>query len=138
MKQALGFLSLLVVVSMTTRAFSAGPPIDTAKLLDLTYTFDSSTIYWPTEHPFVHQFEHYGMTPEGYFYSSGKYAAPEHGGTHMDAPLHFNKKGITADQVPLNAMVGPAAVIDFSARTANDPDAMMSADDILKWESKHG
>jgi kynurenine formamidase len=56
----------------------------------------------------------------------------------MDAPLHFNKDGITADQVPLSAMVGPAAVIDFSARAANDPDATLSAGDIRKWESAHG
>jgi kynurenine formamidase len=112
--------------------------IDPAKIIDLTYTFDGTTIYWPTEHPFVHQFEHYGMTPGGYFYSSAKFAAPEHGGTHMDAPIHFSKDAITADQVPLNSIVGPAVVIDFSQRAANDPDAMLSIDDIKKWESVHG
>jgi kynurenine formamidase len=115
-----------------------GLVIDTAKLIDLTYTFDSSTIYWPTEHPFVHQFEHYGMTLGGYFYSSGKFAAPEHGGTHMDAPIHFSKDGISADQVPMAAMVGPAAVIDFSERAAIDPDAMLNEGDVRKWESAHG
>src|SRR5215472_10650412 len=100
MKLVAGFLAALATSLMATHGFAAGSTIDPAKIIDLTYTFDTSTIYWPTEHPFVHQFEHYGMTPQGYFYSSGKFAAPEHGGTHMDAPIHFSKGAISADQVP--------------------------------------
>jgi kynurenine formamidase len=129
---------ILAVVCMASMGSAAVPAIDPAKIIDLTYTFDAKTIYWPTEHPFVHQFEHFGMTPEGYFYSSAKFAAPEHGGTHMDAPIHFNKDGATVDQVPIASMVGPAAVIDFSARAANNPDTMLSVDDLKKWEATHG
>jgi kynurenine formamidase len=130
-------LGLIAVMGIAASA-SAGTAFAPAKVVDMTYTFDSQTIYWPTEHPFVHQFEHFGMEPEGYFYAAAKFAAPEHGGTHMDAPIHFNKDGRTVDQVPLTAMIGPAAVIDFSSRAANDPDAMLSADDIKKWEAAHG
>jgi kynurenine formamidase len=119
-------------------SFATAAVLDTSKIVDLTYTFDAKTIYWPTEHPFVHQFEHFAMTPEGYFYSSAKFAAPEHGGTHMDAPIHFSKGGATVDQVGLASMIGPAAVIDFSARAAADPDAMLNVEDIKKWESAHG
>lgn len=78
------------------------------------------------------------MTPEGYFYSSAKFDAPEHGGTHMDAPIHFSKGAMTVDQVPLSSMVGPAAVIDFSGRATESPDAMLGVEDIEKWESVHG
>jgi len=138
MKFATRLLAVLAISSMTTRAFAASSVIDPAKIIDLTYTFDAATIYWPTEHPFAHQFEHYGMAPGGYFYSSARFAAPEHGGTHMDAPIHFSKGAITADQVPLTAMIGPASVIDFSERAANDPDAMLNVVDIEKWESAHG
>jgi kynurenine formamidase len=123
---------------MTTNGLSVSVALDPAKIIDLTYTFDTTTICWPTEHPFVHQFEHHGMTPEGYFYSAAKFAAPEHCGTHMDAPIHFRNDGISIDQVPLSSMIGPAAVIDFSHRTANNPDAMLSEDDIRKWESANG
>ena len=111
--------------------------IDTSKIIDLTYTFDSTTIYWPTEKPFVHEREHYGMEPEGYFYASGKFAAPEHGGTHMDAPLHFNQHGMSVAQTPLSECIGPAAVIDFSARAANDRDATLSVDDIKHYEAAY-
>jgi len=131
-------LVIAAVLSITMRTGAAERAIDTSKLVDLTHTFDATTIYWPTEHPFVHQFEHYGMTPGGYFYSSGKFSAPEHGGTHMDAPIHFSKGGISADRVPLSAMVGPAVVIDFSRRARRNPDAVLTADDIKRWETAHG
>jgi kynurenine formamidase len=134
-------LGLLVVACVVKSAFAAGTAparIDLAKIIDLTHPFDATTIYWPTEHPFTHEFEHYGMEAEGYFYASAKYAAPEHGGTHMDAPVHFNREGMTVDQVPLSAMIGPAAVIDFSARAALDPDVMLTVADINSWESAHG
>lgn len=130
--------AILMISLMTVRNLAASPAIDPSKIIDLTYTFDSATVYWPTEHPFVHQFEHYGMTPEGYFYSSAKFAAPEHVGTHMDAPIHFSKGALTVDQVQLSSMIGPAVIIDFSERAAHDPDAMLNVGDIKKWESAHG
>jgi kynurenine formamidase len=138
----LGILMIFAVVkaAFAVDAASASPPaINPAKIIDLTYPFDATTIYWPTEHPFTHEFEHYGIEePGGYFYASARFAAPEHGGTHMDSPVHFNKHGMTVDQVPLAAMVGSAAVIDYSARAATDPDTMLTVDDINRWEAAHG
>ncbi len=141
---AIGILAIVGVVKSAFAADSsstspASISIDPAKIVDLTYPFDATTIYWPTEHPFTHEFEHAGIEePGGYFYSAAKYAAPEHGGTHMDAPVHFNRAGMTVDQVPLTAMIGPAVVIDYSARAANDRDTMLTVDDINRWEAAHG
>jgi kynurenine formamidase len=112
--------------------------ISGSKIVDLTYTFDERTIYWPTEKGFVHEFEKYGETAGHYFYSSANYVAPEHGGTHTDAPIHFNQHGRTVDQVPLTECIGPAAVIDFSKRASKDPDATLSVDDIKSYESING
>ncbi|HEY2665097.1 MAG TPA: cyclase family protein [Candidatus Binataceae bacterium] len=112
--------------------------INPSKIVDLTYRFDASTIYWPGEHPFEHQYEKYGKTPDGYFYSSARYAAPEHGGTHLDAPIHFNQNGLPADRVPLSDCVGPAAVIDFSTRAAEDRDATLGLADLKKYEAAFG
>jgi len=103
---------------------------DPGKIVDLTYSFDASTIYWPTEGGFEHKFELFGMQPGGYFYSSARFAAAEHGGTHMDAPLHFNRNGMSADQIPMSYFVGPAVIIDFSARSLNYPDATLIVEDI--------
>jgi kynurenine formamidase len=127
---------MVLIVTAMTNTHPAGA-IDTSKIVDLTYSFNSDTIYWPTEKPLQHEFEKFGEE-DGHFYASGKFAAPEHGGTHMDAPIHFNKNGIYADQVPLADCIGPAVVIDFSARAAKDPDAMLSVDDITAYEQKYG
>src|SRR6185437_6439874 len=133
---------MLAVVGGVKAAFAAdsspaspvATSINPAKIVDLTYPFDATTFYWPTEHPFTHEFEHDGIEqPGGYFYADAKYADPEHGGTHMDAPRHFNSAGMTVDQVPLTALIGPAAVIDYSARAANDRDTMLTVDDINRW-----
>ena len=88
--------------------------INPTKIIDLTYRFDTLTIYWPGEDRFEHQYEKYGKTPKGYFYSSARFAAPEHGGTHMDAPHHFIREGETIEHIPMNRMVGPAVVCDLS------------------------
>jgi kynurenine formamidase len=132
---------LIVACSIVLAAGAAfaAEVIDTAKIIDLTWTFDATTIYWPTEKPLVHEREHYGIEePGGYFYASAKFAAPEHGGTHMDAPLHFNRQGANVAQVPLSEMIGPAAVIDFSARAASDRDTTLSVDDINRYEAAYG
>jgi len=131
-------LAIAIVVFSVTRIGFAAEMIDPAKIVDLTYTFDEHTIYWPTEKGFVHQFEKNGDTPQHYFYSSANYAAPEHGGTHTDAPHHFSADGKTLDQVPLSNCIGPAAVIDFSARAATDRDAMLTVDDIKSYEAAYG
>lgn len=109
-----------------------------AKLIDLTYTFDASAIHWPGDPLFVHRLDHYGPDASGQFYATGSYAASEHLGTHADAPIHFNRQGRTLEQLPLNAMIGPAAVIDFAASADANPDALLHLDDIERWETVHG
>ena len=144
---AMGMGMLLAVAAGSARAqgelfnparIAGAATSDPAKIVDLTYSFDASTIYWPTEGGFEHKFEKFGMQPGGYFYSSARFAAAEHGGTHMDAPLHFNRDGMSVDQVPMSYFVGPAVVIDFSARSLNYPDATLVVEDIHAYERTHG
>jgi kynurenine formamidase len=130
-------LTILLTMAISSMAFGS-QTVDSAKIIDLTHTFDKQTIYWPTEGSFHHEWEHFGTSPEGFFYSSAKYAAAEHGGTHMDAPLHFNRKGDSADKVALANCIGPAVVIDFSARAAKDPNAMLMVADIEQYEKAYG
>lgn len=112
--------------------------IDTAKIIDLTYTFDSTTICWPGEGHFEHTFEAHGATPQNHFYSAASYAAPEHLGTHADAPIHYSRDGLALDQVPLASCVGPAAVVDFSDRAAKDRNATLSVEDLERYETAYG
>ena len=50
-----------------------------------------------------------GTTEQGYYYSAYKYSAAEHGGTHIDAPVHFAKGRNTVDEIPLEQLMGPAS-----------------------------
>lgn len=105
--------------------------------VDLTYSFDQHTIYWPTEQGFELKTERYGMTHQGYFYSSFKLNAPEHGGTHVDAPRHFSKKGLTVDQIQVKNLTGNAMVIDVRNRVAHHPDYAIRVKDIQQFETSY-
>jgi len=128
--------ALLAVLAGT--ALATAPVLDEAKLVDLTYTFDEKTIYWPTEDGFHLEQGPRGLTAQGYFYSANRLSTAEHGGTHMDAPIHFAQGKLTADQVPLAALVGPAVVVDVSAAASSDRDYRLRVDDLERWEAKYG
>jgi kynurenine formamidase len=106
------------------------------RLIDLTHTFDAQTIYWPTETGFEFKPGNNGRTPKGYYYAANRFAAPEHGGTHLDAPIHFAEGKPTAEQVDLSRLVGEAAMIDVAAACAKDPDYQVSVADLQGWEER--
>ena len=109
------------------------------QVVDLTHAFGPTTLFWPTATSgFTHEQLSYGATPGGWFYSSYAYAAPEHGGTHFDAPIHFDKNGTTSDRVPVEQFIGPAVVIDVTAQAAKDPDYRLARVDVTDWEARHG
>lgn len=107
------------------------------RFIDLTHQLDETTLYWPTEIDDLRlQKAKAGKSPGGYFYAAYRFAAPEHGGTHIDAPLHFAEKGETVDQVPLTRLIGQAAVVDVSAKCADNPDYQIGIDDLRNWETR--
>lgn len=110
-----------------------------AELVDLTWAFDGKTLYWPTS-PSAFELKElaHGVTPGGWFYASNAVCTPEHGGTHLDAPIHFAEGKRTADQIPLEQLVAPAVVLDITASTASNADYRLTADDVRAWESRHG
>lgn len=115
------------------------PDLRTATVLDLSHSFDSETLYWPTSPTrFDLKSLASGVTEGGWFYSANSFCAPEHGGTHLDAPIHFARGRRTADQIPVRQLVAPAAVIDVSKAAALDPDYRLTVADVRAWEKKHG
>src|SRR5678815_5953412 len=66
------------------------------RIIDLTHPLNSKTLYWPTS-PTTFKLDSlsYGPTPGGWFYSAFAFSAPEHGGTHLDAPIHFGEGHMT-------------------------------------------
>ena len=112
--------------------------IQKGHLVDLTHNYSSETIYWPTEEGFKLDTRFDGMTEKGYYYSAKKFSAPEHGGTHIDAPIHFAENGKTVDQIPLEQLFGKAIVIDVSKDALENRDYQVSVQDFSNWESSHG
>lgn len=78
------------------------------------------------------------VTVENDGYYVQRVAFDEHTGTHMDAPAHFDADGATADQLPVEMLVAPLCVLDISEKTASDPDAQGTVEDLAAWESEHG
>ncbi|MFM7193803.1 MAG: cyclase family protein [Bacteroidota bacterium] len=107
--------------------------------IDLTHSFDSSTLFWPNNpEGFTHPEQFAGKTPLGYYYSSYTYSAPEHGGTHLDAPIHFAEGRLTSDELPLDRLTGAAVVIDVSDTALVNRDYQVSVAALEKWEASHG
>jgi len=104
--------------------------------VDLSYTFSEETIYWPTADGFALEEVAYGETDLGYFYSAYNVSTAEHGGTHLDAPVHFFRGGMAADEIPLDRLIAPAVVVDVSTRAS--PDYLISTGDLEAWENEHG
>ena len=137
MRRAIALLALTALCACTT----SRPPLDlsNAELIDLTWPYDEHTLYWPTS-PSAFELKQlaYGATPGGWFYSSYAICTPEHGGTHLDAPIHFAEGMQTVDRIPLERLIAPAIVIDVADRAASNADYRLTADDVRAWESQNG
>jgi len=94
--------------------------------IDLTWSFDEQSVYWPTNIPFRHETVFEGMNDKGYYYSSFKFSAEEHGGTHFDAPIHFAKGANSVEKVPVEQLVGEGVVANSTASRQRDPGSLHS------------
>ncbi len=132
---------LLLAVAACTQPADTPATFDLADYdrVDLTHTYDANTVYWPTS-PTRFRLDtlSYGPTEGGYFYSAFSVSTPEHGGTHLDAPIHFAEGGDGADAIPLERLIAPAVVIDISAQSGQNSDYLLTEQDVLDWEAAHG
>lgn len=109
------------------------------KWIDLSYDFSDKTLYWPNNPTgFRLDTQFNGTTPGGYYYASNAFYAPEHGGTHIDAPVHFAKGKWSVDAIPLQQLMGEAVVIDVSGNLNNNADYQITVADVEAWEKQNG
>lgn len=69
---------------------------------------------------------------------ANRWELTEHVGTHVDAPCHFIEGGRSIDQLSIETLIAPLAVISIGPRAATDPDATLTADEVRKWEGDRG
>ena len=110
--------------------------LESATWVDLSYTYDSSTIYWPTESGFELNVSADGYTEGGYYYAANSFTSAEHGGTHLDAPIHFSEGKHTTDQIPLGRLTAQGVRIDVSDHV--HPDYQITIQDIEAFEDAYG
>ncbi|HHT9121164.1 MAG TPA: cyclase family protein, partial [Candidatus Hypogeohydataceae bacterium YC41] len=135
------FLVNLLVFLLVSPSFGEGL-LDTlsagkTKVIDLTYSLSSKNPYWPGEsyQPFKYEII---ASMETHRVFSGRYSTPEHLGTHIDAPIHFEPSQPSVDKLPLENLVGPAVVIDVSLKAEGNPDYRLKVEDVADWEKQHG
>src|SRR5262245_15463262 len=135
-------LTIALSCAVPVAAAPAGRPLidlGGARLVDLRPPFDQKPVYWPNPPPnFQLNRLSFGKTEAGYFYAANSFCTPEHGGTHIDAPIHFSEHGRTLDQIPVGQLIAPAVVIDVRGKTEANPDYRLTMADVQAWEAKHG
>ncbi len=117
---------------------SLGELVARATIVDLTHTFERDTLVWPTSIAFRLETVFDGTTPGGWHYAANDIHTTEHGGTHLDAPIHFAANHHATDEIPIARLVGPVVVVDVSERAGANADYLITAEDLKQWEAQHG
>jgi len=133
------FLAVLALACVAAcRTSTPTPDWPPGPVIDLSHSFDEQTVFWPTADKFELKKVADGITPQGYYYAANTFCTAEHGGTHIDSPVHFSQKGWTVDQIPIDQLIAPAVVVDVTAPSAAGPDYQVSSADLKVWEKEHG
>lgn len=106
----------------------------TGEIIDLTHSFSEESVYWVTAKEFQLEEVAKGRTDQGFYYSANNFSTAEHGGTHIDAPIHFAENKQSVDAIPLQNLIGEAVKIDVSDKALKNPDYLISIEDLKHWE----
>jgi kynurenine formamidase len=132
------FIALLAAGAAACARPQPPPTFPAGALVDLSHDYGDETVFWPTAEAFKLEKVADGMTPQGYYYAANNFATSEHGGTHIDAPVHFAKGHRSVDQIPIDQLIGDAIVVDVTASCGSNPDYRVTTEDFTAWEKSHG
>src|SRR6187549_1436084 len=145
--RSLIFWAVLVAIGVAVWVLSSSlyqPVVPTAmfpagELVDLSHAYGPETIFWPTAaEGFTLHKDADGVTPAGYYYSANSFSMSEHGGTHLDAPVHFAQGHQSVDQIPLERFFGPAVVVDVRQQSEGSADYQVTVNDLAHAEAEQG
>ena len=134
--KSLQFCALLLCFCPGVVAFAdeLQQPLSARRMVDLTHVLHRDMPFWPGTAPFV--IERLADYDKGY--RMHRFSLWENIGTHIDAPAHFIEGGASVNELGLNDLVAPVAVINVQDRVALDPDYQLSVRDVLTWEERNG
>lgn len=133
---ACGPVSVVPPVDLPPAQAAANWPSGT--IIDLSHPYDENTVYWPTAAGFEMTADFEGFTDAGYYYTANTFCTAEHGGTHIDAPIHFSEGRRSVDEIPLEQLMGQAVMIDVSGPCSDDADFQIGVADFEGWEAENG
>jgi len=128
--------AVIVLISLLLPGWA--PAEEAGKWIDLTHVLSEDSVFWPTADRFHKTTDFEGVTEKGFYYSAYSFSTAEHGGTHIDAPIHFAEGRQHVDEIPLERLIGSAVVIDVAAQVQTDRDHLISIADIKAWEAGNG
>jgi kynurenine formamidase len=130
-------VTILLLVGVLACGRRESDLLRAGRWIDLTHDFSTETIYWPTAKPFSLEVVAAQRTPAGYYYAANNFSAAEHGGTHLDAPVHFAEGQWTTDQIPLDRLVGEGVVVDVQQQAESSADYRIDVPAIAAWEREN-
>lgn len=131
-------MRIILAAALLAAACSVPAQFPDGAIVDLSHAYDAQTIFWPTSDPFRLEKTFDGVTPQGFYYASNNFFGAEHGGTHLDAPVHFARGAQTVEQIPVERFVGTAIVVDVAAQAERDRDYQVTIDDLARVEREQG
>lgn len=131
-------LSIVIGLIISANIFAQDQQIIKGEIVDLTHSFSEESVYWVTAKEFQLEEVASGLTDAGFYYSANNFTTAEHGGTHIDAPIHFAENKQSVDLIPLENLIGTGVKINVQDKALKNPDYLISIEDINNWESKNG
>jgi len=84
------------------------------RIYDITQPLTPETIVWPGDHPV--KLDWNLRIEDGFAVNLGSIAMSLHAGTHVDAPLHYERDGAPIEAFAPELFIGPCRVVDFCGR----------------------
>lgn len=129
----------LLIVLPTFVSLLCGLTMVKSQWIDMSYVYDNTTISWGDATKFQHKVIVQGkVSNEIPYLSMFDIETAEHAGTHLDAPIHFSKGKWAVDQIPPEKFIGDAVVVNISVKASKDRNAVLTVDDLTKWEEENG
>jgi len=87
------------------------------RYIDLTFPVEEGMPFWPGDSgPEFREVK--SLERDGYAVQTISFS--NHLGTHLDAPSHVVRGGVTLDRIPLETLIGKAVILDFAGKRINE------------------
>jgi kynurenine formamidase len=109
--------------------------LENLRVIDLSQPLGPETVMWPgAPAPAIQTI--LTVAHDGFYNRLVTFV--EHTSTHFDAPCHMVEGGASVDQIPVDRLVRPMVVIDIAEAVGDDPDAVLTLQQVVAFEARHG